>query len=326
MKQGHPHPLEPASRIARRILVARAFVGPFARAAFLSLALASGLAGTGCADILGLDSPHELKDSSSQDRPDSVTGDGMDSSEPDRPDSATGGGMDSSEPDETDSVKKDGATDSSPRDASADIVTDAHEGGAPTDQTCGVCVSGTSQPCGANGTQTCSSQCTWGACSVPNTVGCSDGTRDGFLASPGIAGCLGDWNEGSMRAPKTGTVCGNAISLRCPVPADLCAAGWHVCGTPPYEPTEISAQITNAQCTGETTGSFLAALGDQECEPCSSTGFGAVCCGSTCIQQNGSCVWTNATPWAGDVGTHTNLCSDVYNTYPTAWGALCCLD
>jgi hypothetical protein len=312
VKQGNPHPLEPASRIAGPIVVAKAFVGPFARAAFLSLALASGLAGgsTGCADILDLDAPQELKDSSFQDRPDS----------------ATGGRMDSSMQDETNSVKKDGATDSSPLDASADIVTDALEGGAPADQICGVCVSGTSQPCGANGTQTCSAQCTWGACSVPNTVGCSDGTRDGFLAVPGIAGCLGDWNEGSMRAPKTGTVCGNAITLRCPVPADLCAAGWHVCGTPPYEPTEISAQITNAQCTGETTGSFLAALGDQECEPCSSTGFGAVCCGSTCVQQNGSCVWTNATPWAGVVGTHADLCSDVYNTYPTTWGALCCLD
>src|SRR5580700_9038621 len=120
VKQANPHLLEPTPRIAGRILAAKAFAGTLSRAAFLSLGLASGLAGTGCADILGLDAPQELRDSSSQDRPDS----------------ATGGGMDSSKQDGTNSVKKDGATDSSPRDVSADIATDAREGGALTDQTC----------------------------------------------------------------------------------------------------------------------------------------------------------------------------------------------
>lgn len=302
--------------MAQRILVGKRLVGAIARTAFLSLAVAGELAtGAGCAGILGIDAPEDRKDSS-QSGPDSSIEEGMDSSLPDETDSsAQGDAADSRLPDAMDAV--------------ADGVTDANEGGAPTDPTCSVCIGGTTEPCGTNGMQTCSAQCKWGACSVPNTVGCSDSKRDGFLDTtvfPRIAGCLGDWTEGSMRATKTGVACGNDFPVRCNVPADLCAAGWHVCGTPPYGPTDVSAKITNAQCTAETTGSFLAALGDLECDPCSSTGFGVVCCGSACIQQNGSCVWENATPWAGEVGTHTNLCSDVYNTYPTAWGALCCMD
>jgi hypothetical protein len=210
----------------------------------------------------------------------------------------------------------------------ADASRDGQERDAAGDGGCGVCVSGATEACGTGGMQTCSAQCRWGACSVTNTVGCSDGTRDGFVgaAFPRIAGCLGDWNEGSMRAPKTGVACGNSLAVRCAVPADLCAAGWHVCGTPPYGSTDISSKITNAQCTGGPAASYLAALGDLECEPCSSTGFGAVCCGTTCIQQNGNCVWPDATPWVGVIGTHMNLCSDVFNTYPTSWGALCCMD
>lgn len=213
--------------------------------------------------------------------------------------------------------------------ASADVLTDQDEGRPPADAPCGVCAPGTSEACGTGGTQSCSAHCGWGPCSVPNTTGCSDLKRDGFVSTtafPGIAGCLGDWGEVSMRAPKTGVACGNNLATRCAAPADLCAPGWHVCGTPPYGPTEISAKITNAQCTGEMTGTFLAALGDQECEPCSSTGFGAVACGTPIIQQNGSCVWAHATPWVGIISGHQNLCSDVYNTYPNTMGTLCCID
>jgi hypothetical protein len=297
--------------------------GAASRAAFLWLVLAGALADAGCAGLVGIEAPQDLTDSSFQDVLDSSVHDGPDSFTQDATDSPTQDATDSAAPDATDSSIL-AATD-----ALLDALTDAPEGGALTDQNCGVCVSGTTEPCGKGGTQTCNAQCKWGACSVPNTIGCSDDTRDGFLnaaAFPRIAGCLGDWNEGSMRAPKTGVACGNKLLMRCTVPADLCAPAWHVCGTPPYGPIDISAKITNAQCTGETTGSFVAALGDLECDPCSLTGFGAVCCGNPCVQQNGSCVWANATPWVGVIGGHRNLCSDIINTYPTTMGALCCMD
>ncbi len=307
MVMGDPRQVGPAVRVEGRPsgTLGATLVG---RTALLPLALVTVFAVAGCAGILGIDFPIGVTDASAEGGPDSSSSDGTDASTADEPDASS----------------QDATTD-----AAGDAVSDAHEGGAATDQACGVCVPGATEACGVNGTQTCSAQCKWGTCSVSNTIGCSDGSRDGFVSAtsyPKITGCLGDWNEGSMRAPKTGVPCGKDTGVRCAVPADLCSEGWHVCGTPPYGPTDISAKMTNAQCTAETTGSFLAALGDLECDPCSATGFGAVCCGSTCIQQNGSCVWANATPWVGEVGTHTNLCSDVYNTYPTVWGALCCMD
>jgi hypothetical protein len=311
-------------------------VGSAARGLLLALALTSGLSGAGCAGILGIDLPQDLPDSSSQDGPE----EGTDVSTQDSTTALDSSALDSTTALDSSAQDSAAALESSPvdapdsslqndaTDAPTDAAADAQEGGALTDQACGVCVGGTTEPCGANGTQVCNGECQWNACSVPNDVGCSDGTRDGFVSVamfPRIAGCLGEWDPGSMRAPKTGVPCGESLDLPCAAPADLCAAGWHVCGTPPYGPTDLSGKISNAQCLGETTGSFIAALGDQACEPCSTTGSGPVCCG-TCIQQNGSCVWPNATAWIGQVGTDSNRCAYVVNTYPTAWGALCCMD
>jgi hypothetical protein len=288
----------------------------------MGIVVAEALAGAACAGLLDIHEPKDSVDASVLDATDSASADRADSTS--RPEAS-----DSPHLFEADAAFQDVA---SGVDSAFDGTSDAKDAGEDSDASnhpCGVCVSGSTEACGDGGMQTCTAQCKWGNCSVPNTVGCSDGTRDGFLGTTAfarIAGCLGDWNEGSMRAPKTGMRCGNSLATRCAVPADLCAPGWHVCGTPPYGPSDISAKITNAQCISEKTGAYAAALGDQECEPCSAAGFGAICCGTPCVQQNGSCVWADATAWVGVIAGHDNRCSDVYNSYPSTMGALCCMD
>ena len=160
--------------------------------------------------------------------------------------------------------------------------------------------------------------------------GCSDGNRDGFADAatyPRIAGCLGAWHEDSTRASKTGNACGNDLSQSCAAPADLCASHWHICGIPPYGPADLADKLTLAQCVGEKRGMFIAALGDQACEPCAAGGYDAVCCGASCLDAGGSCVWPNATRYLGVLDGHNNLCNDVINDkYPNAIGVLCCED
>jgi hypothetical protein len=73
-----------------------------------------------------------------------------------------------------------------------------------------------------------------GNCHPRATSGCADGTREAFTdvaRYPTIAGCEAWW-EGSqsMRAPRSGQEwCGNSTGIKCTVPADACATGWHVC-------------------------------------------------------------------------------------------------
>jgi hypothetical protein len=163
----------------------------------------------------------------------------------------------------------------------------------------------------------------------PPPSGCSDGTRESFKDTaqfPTIAGCGAAWGETSMRAPATGVACGNDLGT-CSAPADACATGWHVCGAPPYGPQDISGRISVDGCLGQ-PGEFAAALGDQTCDPCtpSTPGAGAACCGSACIQQNGSCIYPSQTAWFGVIGGHTNLCGDIIAMDPASRGALCCKD
>ena len=71
--------------------------------------------------------------------------------------------------------------------------------------------------------------------------GCADGQRDGLFGIPDIALCRGTWSgsKNLRTAPsktrRTYSVCGNQISnysrFYCPSPADVCADGWHVCGS-----------------------------------------------------------------------------------------------
>lgn len=68
------------------------------------------------------------------------------------------------------------------------------------------------------------------------TSGCSDGGREGFFTHPSVAGCKGWWfGQKNLRARRTpGAKCGDDIGTWgrfCNQPADLCQAGWHVCGT-----------------------------------------------------------------------------------------------
>jgi hypothetical protein len=166
------------------------------------------------------------------------------------------------------------------------------------------------------------------ACSGKHSIGsgCSDGTQEGFRNVPGVAGCGATWPAGSMRAPPTGAACGNGKGP-CAVPADACAPQWHVCGIPPYGPTDISSHLTQAECMAETAGDYATGVGDQTCDPCDpvNPGAGAACCGSHCLLQGGSCVWPGQTPWFGVIAGHVNLCGDIENA-ASAFGVLCCED
>jgi len=154
--------------------------------------------------------------------------------------------------------------------------------------------------------------------------GCSDGNREAFLPVatwPRIAGCTAKWSIGSMRDAKTGVACGFEGN-QCPVPADACGSGWHVCGSPLYGPTEISSQATAHECATQ-HGAFAAAVGDQHCEPCSEEGDGAACCGDACVPQYGNCIYPGATSWFGIIDGHTNLCGAI-ESHDLRQGVLCC--
>jgi hypothetical protein len=186
------------------------------------------------------------------------------------------------------------------------------------DQNCG--------GCGAEFVCSVDAVCQAGRC--VSVSGCSDGTREGFDVAGAylaIAGCNAAWPAGSMRAPKTGAPCGQG-GATCAVPADACGVGWHVCGTPPHGPTEISSRANLAECLAQ-PGAFAAAIGDQACDPCSTEekGAGAACCGTGCVQQYGSCIYPGMTAWFGVIDGHVNLCGEIESVSGTR-GVLCCLD
>jgi hypothetical protein len=163
-----------------------------------------------------------------------------------------------------------------------------------------------------------------GAC--VSLSGCSDGAREGFMPLvdwPNIAGCTAKWPRASLRAPKTGLACGFESEI-CAVPADACGEGWHVCAAPPFGPTEISDQATAEQCAAQ-PGAFVAAVGDQFCEPCSETGDGAACCGERCVQQNGNCIYPGQTAWFGVFNGYKNVCGAIESELVQR-GVLCCRD
>jgi hypothetical protein len=127
-----------------------------------------------------------------------------------------------------------------------------------------------------------------------------------------------------MRAAATGVACGNSLA-QCTTPANACGAGWHVCATPPYGPTDVSERLTQAQCLSQ-PGAYAIAVGDQNCEPCASgAGNGAACCGADCVQQNGKCIYPLSTAWFGVIDGHINGCSSIESRY-SGRGVLCCRD
>lgn len=156
--------------------------------------------------------------------------------------------------------------------------------------------------------------------------GCSDGTREAFSPVsewPRLAGCTAKWPRASLRDVKTGAPCGFELGA-CAVPADACGDGWHVCASPPYGPTEISDQVTAEECAAQ-PGAYVAAVGDQFCEPCSDVGDGAACCGDRCVQQHGSCIFPGATAWFGVYNGYKNVCGAIESDLVQR-GVLCCRD
>jgi hypothetical protein len=155
--------------------------------------------------------------------------------------------------------------------------------------------------------------------------GCADDTREAFTdvaQFPGIAGCEAKWPLASLRAYPTGKSCGNSLGVECTVPADACGVGWHVCAAPPYGPTDISKQVTAEQCAAQ-PGKYAAAVGDRACDTCNEQAYGAVCCGTACIQGNASCVFPQATAWFGSVDNRLGMCGGLVASHANQ-GVLCC--
>lgn len=172
----------------------------------------------------------------------------------------------------------------------------------------------------------CAGTCSAGQCQ--SEVGCSDGSRESFLdvkRFPGIAGCAARWPLASLRAPSTGQPCGNGLQRACAVPADACASGWHVCGG--SGPLELTQRVTQLQCATQ-RGRFAAALSDVSCEMCGrGATHGAVCCGTSCKVEGGSCLWRDKTAWFGETNAidELNACAEISNAEDKdSIGVLCC--
>lgn len=170
-------------------------------------------------------------------------------------------------------------------------------------------------------------------------AGCADGQREGFAdvdKYPSIAGCLGDWDgHENLQAPPSGTPCGDDLG-KCTVPADTCAAGWHVCGSPDGLIRDLTARIGPDDCDAAGPGRFNAGLGHDGgddvdgCIPdthdylCLSHGFSSepVCCGQDC--EFGMCrdgVWAGRTRISRGLAEGCRSLSAARNG-----GVLCCTD
>jgi hypothetical protein len=170
----------------------------------------------------------------------------------------------------------------------------------------------------------------------PAAVGCADGTREGFVdatAFPSIAGCEATWSGSpSMRSAVTGAACGDGIG-GCAVPADACAAGWHVCGANAV--SDLRA-LSPLDCANAGDGTFVSATSHcaSQAQPacsydttstasysCYASGWCSepVCCGGGCTRF-GNCpsgVWTE---W-----THITWGTGSCGAMPApAGGVMCC--
>lgn len=171
----------------------------------------------------------------------------------------------------------------------------------------------------------------------PEDVGCSDGQREGFIDAvrfADIAGCLGAWTStSSMRTPG-GMSCGDDLG-DCGVPADLCAAGWRVCGA--SGDASALAALSASDCEGAGSLRYFAAIShcstqtigtcdyDRDGTPtydCFDAGWcsEAVCCGAGCPSV-GACadaLWPGRTHiWGGQAASCGTMS-------PRRAGVLCC--
>ncbi len=174
----------------------------------------------------------------------------------------------------------------------------------------------------------------------PKIVGCADGQREAFAdvkSNPRVAGCMGTWPESkSLKDPPTGKACGDDGEA-CAVPADVCAPGWHVCGSKGI-PKDLRDRATAEQCHNAGPGRFNAAMSHSptdEIEPCPTitaatklpcvqAGLGSepVCCGNDC--QYGKCkdgVWKDKTKISRGTSEGCGAVTSERNG-----GVLCCYD
>jgi len=171
----------------------------------------------------------------------------------------------------------------------------------------------------------------------PAVIGCADGRREAFLDSaryPRIAGCLGTWSgRQSLRAVTNGPRCGDELGP-CAAPGDVCAAGWHVCGS--TGAVAELRQVSAEECEQAGGGRFAAGIShckqQQSCSAdptpyatysCFPEGWCSepVCCGRDC-GEFGVCrdgVWPQRThiPYGQDQG-----CGSTESR--RAGGVLCC--
>lgn len=180
-----------------------------------------------------------------------------------------------------------------------------------------------------------SADCSIGTCSnfrcITPSVGCSDGVRDAFLDQttfPGIAGCKAAFSRQPMLKPKTGTPCGNDLNTACATPADACAAGWHVCGAPPYGTDDLTQRVSAEQCQQQPSR-FAAALPidirqHASCDFCDDGSTpdngGVACCGTDCLRASD----VRCTPIARSFGTVSCGMMEILDA--TTAGVLCCHD
>ncbi len=174
----------------------------------------------------------------------------------------------------------------------------------------------------------------------PRIIGCADGQREGFAdlkKAPRIAGCMGTWDSSkSLADPPTGKPCGDDGD-KCAVPADVCAPGWHVCGSN-GNPRDLRDRATADMCHNAGPGRFNAGMSHSPTDeidpcptitastklPCVQAGLGSepVCCGNDCLY--GACkdgVWKDKTKISRGTSEGCGAVTSERNG-----GVLCCYD
>ena len=180
----------------------------------------------------------------------------------------------------------------------------------------------------------------------PQVIGCADGQREAFSdvkKFPNIAGCLGRFLVAPLDDAPTGIPCGDDLGNLCDRPANVCSAGWHVCGTTDEGEDELIALITADECDNAGPGRFNAGIshtGWHDIDPCfeeankdwknapklscmpEGRGGEPVCCGSMC--EFGICkdgVWPGRTRISRGVAQGCTSVTSKRNP-----GVLCCRD
>jgi hypothetical protein len=178
-----------------------------------------------------------------------------------------------------------------------------------------------------------------------NPIGCSDFTREGFLSPstyPEIAACAGGFSVAGITG--SSSTCGRAAGNSSLNPSgtgcslsDLCAEGWHPCGSP----AEVRDRTTAGIPTDFPAASFFAAAvsgpaSDEVCGIGTNDFYGVGTAGSSA--DRGTCAPLNRSsgekcddippPWACEdsgVAWQYDEAARAVKPGPGGGGALCCL-